>query len=169
MKTAVVYYSLEGSTRLAAQVIAERLGADLFELHEKRQRKTGFALFAGGGFAAALGVRSRLKDNFGDRMKEYDRIFAGAPIWASSPAPALNTFLHAVEPRGKQLILFTVQADPNTDAPPQKSMEKRCALLRKKGADVLPVLRLYGASPGKTATKESMEKQLGGKLKNFKQ
>ena len=164
MKTAVVYYSLQGSTRTAAQALAERLGADLFELKEKKQRGQGFALFMGGGFAAALGLRSRLQDSFAVRMDGYERILAGGPIWASNPAPALNAFLHALDPKGKQMMLFTVQADPDTQSPPQKGVEKRCEALRKRGAQVLPVLRLHGASPGQAATKDAMAKQLDERL-----
>jgi len=169
MKTAVVYYSLEGSTRVAAQAIAERLDADVFELKEVKQRKKGFALFLLGGFAAAAGRGSRVEDTFAERMNAYEMICIGTPIWASSPAPAVNTFAAVLNPNGKQILLFTMQADPDTQSPPGKKVEQLCEKLRKKGSNVLPVLRLYGSSPGKSASKEHIEKQLEQKLETVLQ
>ncbi len=164
MKTAVVYYSLDGSTRMAAQVLAERFEADVFELKETKQRKKGFALFVLGGFAASTGRKSRVQDTFVDRMGGYDFICIGTPIWASSPVPAVNTFADTLDPADKQVMLFTVQADPNTSSPPGKRAEQLCAVLREKGGSVLPILRMNGNSPGQTATKEHIEKQLEQKL-----
>ena len=38
---------------------------------------------------------------------DYDFILLGSPVWAGSPAPALNTFLEKVSPlSGKSVCLF---------------------------------------------------------------
>jgi hypothetical protein len=60
-----------------------------------------------------------------------------------------------------------MQADPDTQAPPAKKIEQACAALRKKGGNVLPVMRLYGAVPGETASKADIEDQLGKKLETI--
>ena len=119
-----------------------------------------------GGFAAVFGLRSRLKDTFADRMGEYGRICIGTPIWASRPVPAVNAFVHALEAKDKQVLLFTVQADPDTQGH-AKGTNKILGKIQKKGGSVLPVLRLYGEMPGKTATKAHMETQLDKRLESI--
>ncbi len=165
MKTAVVFYSHDGSTSVAAKVLAERLGADIFELKEIKQRGKTPLTFVTGGFAAGLGLKSRLQDDFAGRMSEYERICIGTPIWASHPVPAVNTFVKKLSPKGKQVLLMTVQADPNPESS-AKGTEKLCMAIRKKGGDLLPVLRLHGEAPGKTVTKAHIEAQFDQKLRN---
>jgi flavodoxin len=168
MKTAVVYYSLDGSTRIAAQVIAQRLNAELYELKEKKTRGKTPAAFMGEAFAAVFGIKSRLQDTFAVQMEDCERICIGTPIWASRPVPAVNTFAASLAPKGKQVLLFTVQADPNPD-PSAKGAAKLIQSLRKKGAEILPVLQLHGEAPGKTATKEHMEEQIIRQLESLLQ
>ena len=162
MKTAVVYYSKDGSTRVAAKVLAEKLGADIFELKEIKPRGSSPAAFMGAGVAAFFGSRSRLKDTCAPQMDTYERICIGTPIWAGKSVPAVNTFVRAVNPVGKDVIIFSVQADNTPDAPPAKGIEKLMHLLEKKGAVVKQVIRLVGASPGKTADKAAMQGQMDG-------
>jgi|GEM_PF-258465 Flavodoxins len=164
MKTAVVYYSLDGSTRVAAQAVAARSGADIFELKEAKPRGKTSVAFMGEAFAAVFGLRSRVQDTFADRMGAYERICIGTPIWGSRPVPAVNTFVHALNPAGKLVLLFTVQADPEPYASAAKGTDKLCAAIRKKGGDVRAVLRLHGEAPGRTATKQHVEKQLDQRL-----
>jgi flavodoxin len=166
MKTAVVYYSLDGSTRVAAQALAERLGADIYELREVKQRSSNAPkTFVSGGFAAALGLKSRLQDTFAGSMGAYERVCVGTPIWAGHPTPAANAFIKAFDPAGKQVMLFTAQADPDPQSS-KKGTEKLCARIRKKGGALLPALRLHGEAPGKTATKAQIEAQLDQKLED---
>ena len=55
MKTLIVYYSLEGNTRLAAERIAERIGADTLRLAPKKAyADKGFAKFFWGGKSAVM-------------------------------------------------------------------------------------------------------------------
>ena len=164
MKTAVVYYSLDGSTRAAAQALATRLGADIYELKEKKARSKTPMMFMSGGFAAVFGLKSRLQETYANHIGAYERICIGTPIWASRPVPAVNTFVKAFDPAGKQVLLVTVQADPNPQ-PSEKGLEKIFAAIRKKGGALLPVLQLHGEAPGKTASKEHIEVQLDQKLK----
>ncbi len=158
MKTAVVYYSLDGSTREAAKQIAQRLGAQIFELEEIGKRKGKFLLFMAGGFGAMTGMRSRLKHNPAGLMGEYGTIYIGSPIWASRTVPAVNTFLSRLNAAGKQIVFFTVQADPNPV--PSKGLQKLIHRLKAKGAAVNRVIRLHGTAPGKAASQAHLQEQL---------
>jgi len=162
MKTAVVYYSLDGSTREAAIIIAQKFNADVFELQEVRPRSGKPLSFMAAGFSALVGKKSRLKANPADKMSGYEMIYVGSPIWASRTAPAVNTFLCALKAADKDIALFTVQADPNTA--PLKGVQNTVKRLEERGAKVSNVLRIHGESPGKTAAKEHLAEQIEKQL-----
>ena len=157
MKTAVVFFTRDGSTRVAAQVLAEKLSADIFELEEVKKRGGSPFSFMAAGFGAFTGARSRLKNDFAAQMGAYERICIGTPIWAGQAVPAVNTFVHRLGAKDKKVIVFAVQGDPDTN---KNSAQKLFAALEKKGALVETMLCLYGADVGKTAQKEDIEKQI---------
>lgn len=161
MKTAVVFYTKDGSTRVTAQVLAEKLGADIFELAEAKKRGGSVFAFMAAGFGAVLGRQSRLKDDYAAQMGAYERICIGTPVWASRTAPAVNAFVRSLDAQGKRIIIFTVQADPN---PSRKGADALAAALKKKGAVVEKTLCLHGADIGRTAQKSDMGKQISALL-----
>ena len=59
MKSLVIYYSMTGKTRLAAQPIAEALSATLVEIEERRPVPMPF-VFLSGGFAAITNTGSKI-------------------------------------------------------------------------------------------------------------
>ncbi|MBQ1715087.1 MAG: flavodoxin, partial [Firmicutes bacterium] len=62
MKTAVVYYSLEGNTRYAAEKVADALEADVIELVPKKAYPIqGFKKFFWGGKAATMKDKPELE------------------------------------------------------------------------------------------------------------
>ena len=162
MKTAVVYYSYDGSTRVAAEVLAEKLNADIFELEEIKTRRHGPAAFMGAGFAAASGLKSRLKNTYAKEMADYERICIGTPIWASQCVPAVNAFVNTAELKDKDAIIFTLQADRAPEK--AQSAQRLKKTLEKKGVASFSFIRLVGASPGKTAIRDDVLKQVEEKL-----
>lgn len=164
MKKAVVFYSLDGSTKAAAGLIAQSVGADIFELEESRPRKSKPMTFVAGGFGALTGARSRLKENPAGEMDDYDCLYIGSPIWASHTVPAVNTFVSALKAQGKQVVLFTVQADPDTVD--TKGVQKLAARLGKRGAAVKRTIALHGAPPGETADTAHLARQLDEALRD---
>jgi flavodoxin len=164
MKTAVVFYSYDGSTRVAAKLLADRFGAQLFELEEVKKRGRSPLSFIAAGFSASIGRSSSIKDNFAGSMKEYDSIYVGTPIWAGKAAPAVNSFIRSLDVKGKDIVIFTLQADPNPEASPSKSADNFKAALERKGAKAVKVARFHGAAPGKTAAAEDIKKQIDFKL-----
>lgn len=162
MKTAVVYYSLDGSTKEAASIIAHKLGADVFELEEVKKRSGKPLSFMAAAFGALTGRKSRLKENPADKMSGFDTIYIGSPIWASRTVPAVNTFLCGLKAASKEIIFFTVQADPKPE--PLESVQKLSGRLAQRGAKVGKVLCIHGESPGKTASKEHLAEQINKQI-----
>ena len=115
MKSLVVYYSLTGKTKLAAQAIAEALNAPLVEIQEKRPIPMPF-VYLSGSFAAFTN-RGRKINPIDVDLKQYDRVFIGSPIWASRPTPAINSFIYQSNFEGRTVIpFFTMGGDDSKKA-----------------------------------------------------
>ncbi len=106
MKNIVVFYSLEGNTRMIAQAIAKETGADLLELKPKKEVPTkGFRKFFWGGKSVVMHEQPELQNEFPD-FAEYETVLIGTPIWAGSFASPVNTFLKTQNLEGKKIALF---------------------------------------------------------------
>ncbi len=93
MKTAVVFYSMSGNVRQTAEKIAKNLSADLIEIKpEKTYPDKGFKKFFWGGKSAVMGEKPVLLPYEFDSGK-YDAVIFGSPVWASTFAPPLRTFI----------------------------------------------------------------------------
>ena len=107
MRACIIYFSLTGNTHQLAQMISQELkhknfDVDLVRLEPVNEAKT----FAGQGMTALQRKRVNIGDvNFDLSM--YDLIWFGSPVWAFSPAPALNTYLdkcYGLD--GKKVVVF---------------------------------------------------------------
>ena len=112
MKSLVVYHSLTGKTRLVAQTIAEALSATLVEIQERRPRPLPF-VYISGSFAALLNWGSNINPVDVD-PKQYERTFIGSPVWASRPAPAVNSFIYKANFEGRSIIPFFTMGGNNS-------------------------------------------------------
>lgn len=106
MAVIVVYFSLEGNTKLIAEIIAETVGADTAELKTSKEYPTqGFKKFFWGGKSVLFGEKPELTNDPID-VSHYDTIILGTPVWAASFAPALKTFFSNYHVTGKRVALF---------------------------------------------------------------
>jgi len=110
MKTAIIYYSYEGSCALVAGIIKAALNADIYEIKTKDAKKrTGFFKYVWGGSQVVMRRKPALKPLAVD-PESYDLIILGTPVWASSPSPAMISFLGRTKISGKKLALFCCHA-----------------------------------------------------------
>ena len=93
MKRLVVYYSLSGNTKEAAEKIASALNGDLLRLETVKDMPRNFVsqIIVGGGQVMMKYV-PKLKPYDKDIIS-YDEIILGSPIWNSKIVPAINAFL----------------------------------------------------------------------------
>ena len=112
MKTAIVYYSLEGNTKYTADKIADILKAscevDVIRIEpEKSYPDKGFKKFFWGGKSAVMAETPALKPYEFD-VTQYDRIIFGTPVWASTFTPPVRTFINDNPGvKEKQIAVFT--------------------------------------------------------------
>lgn len=110
MKKLVAYFSANGHTAKVAKLLAERLGADLFEIRPEEPytkkdlnwmnplSRTTKEMHKKS-FRPAM-VREELK------VEAYDEIYLGFPIWWYIAPTIVNTFLESCDFSGKTITLF---------------------------------------------------------------
>jgi len=110
-KTAVIYFSWspDGNTRFAAETIAKKVGADLFEITPEKPYSTDFKACCDEANPECYGKKTRaVKPIEGLDLSKYDFVFFGTPNWWGTMAPPLRTFvkenLDAL--KGKKVCLF---------------------------------------------------------------
>jgi flavodoxin len=110
MKTAVIYYSYNGAGVHVAEILRAELNADIFKIEtlDSKKRKGVSLVFWGGG-QVVMGKKPPLKP-LSVNISAYDLIILGTPVWASSPAPAIVSFLSTNSIAGKKIALFCCHA-----------------------------------------------------------
>lgn len=138
----VAYFSRTGHTRQAAMVIAQTVGADLFEIlpatpFPKDYRDTvalNSRQIASGDYPAV----ARLIDG----LERYDMVFLGYPIWAVDLPRLLVSFLRQQNFAGKTLAPFCTSAMSGL-ASTEQTLRRLCPEAR-----LLPGLSLPGGGRG---------------------
>lgn len=105
-KVLVIYYSQTGNTKLVAEEIAAKLGADIEEIVAVNPYD--------GDFMQTIercmkereeGVIPEIKP-LKSKIAKYDVIFLGYPVWFGTVAPPVATFLKDVDLSGKTIVPF---------------------------------------------------------------
>lgn len=115
MKTAVIYYSLEGNMDYISKEIARDNVADLCRLLPEKEYPTGkISKYIWGGKSVTFGERPKLVNEEID-LKKYDTLIIGSPIWAGTFTPPLNSFFHDYNISSKNIILVVTHAGGGAD------------------------------------------------------
>ena len=105
-KVLVAYFSWSGNTRAAAKYIAQKLGADEFEIVREKAYPTDYEPCTVEAKAekeqqARPAIRGRV-----ERMEAYDVVFVGVPVWWYTAPMSAFTFLEQYDLKGKTIIPF---------------------------------------------------------------
>lgn len=105
-KTLIIYFSLQGSTKEAAQYLQKQTGADMVRIYPQDR-------YDGYNDAAKRGERE-LKNNIHPALAtqlpdldQYDTILLGYPTWWSRPPMLFWTLFEEYNFKGKTIIPFT--------------------------------------------------------------
>ena len=105
-KALVAYFSWSGNTASVAKVIAEALGAELFEIKTAKPYPKDYnATLDVAKAEQGRNDRPELSARVGD-MGQYDTVFLGYPNWWGTLPMPLFTFLEAHDLAGKRVIPF---------------------------------------------------------------
>ena len=109
-KTLVAYFSATGTTKKAAEQLAEIIGADLYEI-EPEQPYTDADLDWHNDQSRSsvemkdLSSRPAIK-GIVENLADYDKVYIGFPIWWYTAPTIINTFIEKNDLKGKTLIPF---------------------------------------------------------------
>lgn len=103
-KILVVYYSRTGHTEQVAMALAEKLGADIEPIREKRSR-LGFMEYWRSGRESLFGILPTIEPSQYDPA-DYDLVILGSPVWASQPSTPMRAFLAANRDKLKAVACF---------------------------------------------------------------
>ena len=109
MKVAVVYFSWSGNTRFAAEIIAKKTSADLFEIKAETPYNSGYGACCNEAKPECYGKKMRpIKSIEGLDLAKYDVIFVGSPNWWGTMAPPVRTWVTQSKDalKGKTVCLF---------------------------------------------------------------
>ena len=109
MKTAVVYFSWSGNTRFAAETIAKKARADLFEIKAETPYSTSYSACCDEAKPECYGKTLRpIKSIAGLDLVQYDVVFVGTPNWWGTMAPPVRTWVTQNKDalKGKTVCLF---------------------------------------------------------------
>ena len=140
MKALIVYYSRTGSAELVARTAAEASKAQIRKLVDLKNRDS----MPGAGFAAMMGLQTRLEKPDYD-VSEFDTLFLVTPVWAWHPTPAMNTFVHKSNLKGKKIHLVAVAGDGKA----VKALERFRTAVEKRGGQVIGTSVCVGIDPMK--------------------
>lgn len=135
-KSLVLFYSWSGNTRRIANSIAQKTGADLFELQPATPYPSDYN-------TVVAQAKKEIQNKYEPPLQpvsidwnSYDMIYLGTPNWWSTMAPPLYAFLREVMPTDKTIAPFCTHGGGG-DGHIAKDIAQLCI-----GCDVLPLLCL---------------------------
>ena len=114
-KVLVAYFSWSGNTKHAAQYIAQKLGADEFEIIRVKPYPTEYTPCTEDAKAEKeAGERPAIKGKV-ENMAQYDVVFVCVPVWWYTAPMPVFTFLEQYDLKGKTVIPFcTAYSGPSS-------------------------------------------------------
>jgi len=106
----VAYFSASGVTAKVAEIVADAVGADLYEIRPEVPYTKADLNWMDKNSRSTIEmndktIRPALADR-NARIEEYDTIIIGFPIWWYVAPTIINTFLESYDFSGKKIIIF---------------------------------------------------------------
>ena len=107
MGTLVIYFSQTGTTKAAAEKIAEIKKADLIEIRPEKPYNMSYIKTV---FTSLKEIFTKARPELAMEIpdiQKYDRILVGCPIWCGFVPNVVLTLLDALDLSGKHVAVFT--------------------------------------------------------------
>ena len=144
MKCAVIYFSWSGNTRFAAETVAKKACADLFEIKAETPYSSDFNKCCDEAKPECYGKTLRpIKPIEGLDLAKYDFVFVGTPNWWGTMASPVRTWVaqHRDALKGKTVCLFQTHGGGG-----MQRVGREFAEIFGDTANVLPLKAFSGSS-----------------------
>ena len=160
-KIKIVYYSLQGNTKYAAERIAKISGAELLRLKPDQEPKIGgFWMKAQGGWEALTGMKPGLQSN-AEQLEDCGTLVIGGPTWAGTYAPAIGSLLEILNQctvKPERVYLFGCSGSGKTEKMFREIARKLGCEIQGTASFLNPLSNQERENPGIDSFAESLQK-----------
>ena len=152
-KKLVAYFSASGVTAKVAEMLADAVGADIYEIRPEVLYTKADLNWMDKHSRSSVemndkSIRPAIADHDA-RIEQYETIFLGFPIWWYVAPTIINTFLESYDFAGKKIILFATSGGSkfgNTVEELKVSVPDSCEIIEGKllnGKQTIPSIRSW--------------------------
>lgn len=147
-RTLIIYFSMSGTTKQAAEQIQRYTGADIVRLQRAQAYPKGYDNYARvADRERRNNIHPAIKRNIPD-LRKYDTVLIGFPTWWQQPPMVIHSLFDSYDFAGKTIIPFTT----SMSTPMRDSM---------------PTMRQLGQADGATVKNGFRYEDNNGQLKHF--
>lgn len=150
-KKLVAYFSASGVTAKVADILADAVGADIYEIRPEVPYTKADLNWMDKKSRSTIEMNDRTsRPAIADKnakVEQYDTIFLGFPIWWYRAPSIINTFLESYNFSGKKIILFATSGGSmfgKTVEELKVSVPATCEIIEGKllnGKQTIPAIR----------------------------
>ena len=150
-KKLVAYFSVSGVTAKVADMLADAVGADIYEIRPEVPYTKADLNWMDKKSRSTIEMNDRTsRPAIADKnakVEQYDTIFLGFPIWWYRAPSIINTFLESYNFSGKKIILFATSGGSKFGKTVEElkvSVPVTCEIIEGKllnGKQTIPAIR----------------------------
>ena len=150
-KKLVAYFSASGVTAKVADMLADAVGADIYEIRPEVPYTKADLNWMDKKSRSTIEMNDKTsRPTMADtdaKVEQYDTIFLGFPIWWYRAPSIINTFLESYDFAGKRIILFATSGGSKfgkTVEELKASVSDSCDIIEGKllnGKQTIPAIR----------------------------
>ena len=150
-KKLVAYFSASGKTAKVADMLADAVGADIYEIRPEVPYTKADLNWMNKKSRSSVEMNDKaFRPAIADKnanIDQYDTIFLGFPIWGYVAPTIINTFLECYDFSGKKIILFATSGSSGFGKTVEElkvSLPASCEIIEGKllnGKQTIPKIR----------------------------
>ena len=147
----VAYFSASGVTAKVADMLADAVGADIYEIRPEVPYTKADLNWMDKKSRSTIEMNDKtIRPTIADKdakVEQYDTIFLGFPIWWYKAPTIINTFLESYNFSGKKIILFATSGGSKFGKTVEElkvSVPDSCEIIEGKllnGKQTIPAIR----------------------------
>ena len=152
-KKLVAYFSASGKTAKVADMLADAVGADIYEIRPEVPYTKADLNWMNKKSRSSVEMNDKaFRPTIADKnakIDQYDTIFLGFPIWWYVAPTIINTFLEGYDFSGKKIILFATSGSSGFGKTVEElkvSVPASCEIIEGKllnGKQTIPTIRAW--------------------------